>query len=135
MLDIQTAFDNEFNYEVDETVKYCNNCNNRNKFLLKNKLKNKPQILAIILKNECNNTINSLNFLNDLIIEETNSKYFLECFIEFLGNIYSGHYIAYCKKKQKWYVYNDSLVREISEEKIIKKTKPLLLFYRLSNFI
>jgi ubiquitin C-terminal hydrolase len=46
------------------------------------------------------------------------------------GNVLGGHYTAYVKNaNNKWYHYNDTIVQEISSDKIVTP-KAYVLFYR-----
>jgi ubiquitin C-terminal hydrolase len=64
-----------------------------------------------------------------------NCKY--ECYgiINHSGNTMGGHYTAFVKNiNGKWYHYNDMMVNEISEKKVIS-SKAYCLFYRKINKI
>lgn len=46
-----------------------------------------------------------------------------------LGIMGGGHYVAHCKNvDKKWYYYNDSSCREVTEERVIKENG-YCLFY------
>ncbi len=65
---------------------------------------------------------NSENFIYDLFGTGNHS-----------GNVYGGHYTANIKNANgKWYSFNDTLINEISEEKVIT-AHTYCLFYRKKN--
>lgn len=41
----------------------------------------------------------------------------------------SGHYIAYVRRGSRWFLCNDSLVREVNEDKVLQQTSAYMLFY------
>ena len=43
-----------------------------------------------------------------------------------------GHYYAFCKNNDKWYIFNDSQVQEIAEDKIVTP-EAYILFYKRHN--
>ena len=51
------------------------------------------------------------------------------------GNVLGGHYTAYVKNaNDKWYHYNDTIVQEITSDKIVTPGA-YVLFYRKKNVI
>ena len=98
-----------------------------------------PYILIINLKRVGENTIyyheieipftlksNSIEKL-----EKFNKNYELIGFVKHLGDEKDGHNIAYSKNifDNKWYMFNDSIVRE--ENKNLSREKAFLLFYQM----
>jgi ubiquitin C-terminal hydrolase len=47
------------------------------------------------------------------------------------GNENGGHYWSYCKRDDKWFNFNDSVVSEISENKILSSDNYVLFFQRV----
>ena len=68
-------------------------------------------------------------------LNKFNNKYELKGFIKHYGNEKNGHNIAYSKNifDNKWYSYNDKIVREENEHPSIEKS--FLLFYELIDNI
>ena len=51
-----------------------------------------------------------------------------------IGSSNGGHYYSYCKNSNgKWYEYNDSIVREIDEEKLITNNAYCLFYRKINN--
>ena len=48
------------------------------------------------------------------------------------GGVNGGHYHCICKRDDKWYHYNDSIVNEIDKDSIFK-FNPYCLFYKRTN--
>jgi ubiquitin C-terminal hydrolase len=60
----------------------------------------------------------------------TNNNYNLYSFIEYVGNAKTGHYYSYCKNiDNNWYMYNDSHVKLVNINNILKSKNVVLLFY------
>lgn len=59
------------------------------------------------------------------------NRYDLFAIVRHLGSVSGGHYIAYAKSHvtDKWYEFDDSIVTEISEEKV-SKVEAYVLFYK-----
>jgi ubiquitin carboxyl-terminal hydrolase 8 len=103
-----------------------------------------PNVLIIELKRYNNNQqkIHTLvtTPLTNLDLSKYISGYNSENFIYDLfgtgnhsGNVYGGHYTANIKNANgKWYSFNDTLINEISEEKVIT-AHTYCLFYRKKN--
>jgi len=73
--------------------------------------------------------LNGIN-LNNGGAEDPN-KYALQGFSVHSGSLGGGHYFAVCKNqlKKRWYEYNDTHVREISEDEM-KEYSPYIFFYK-----
>jgi len=105
------------------------------------KIWNFPKILIVHFKrfdNNGNKIDNMINFpLNNLNLtkycvgyDKYNSVYDLYGICNHQGSLNGGHYFAYCKNLNgKWYNYNDSSVREISESSVLTSSA-YCLFYR-----
>lgn len=104
-----------------------------------------PNILAIDLKRFNNNSFQKnqihVNFpLKDLDLSKyvigyksKDYKYELYGVCNHSGGTLGGHYTAFVKNaNDKWYEFNDTLVSEISEDRVIS-AKAYVLFYRKIN--
>jgi hypothetical protein len=60
----------------------------------------------------------------------SNEKYELYAVCYHHGSINSGHYTAVCKINEKWYEFNDKIIKEYDEAKIVS-SDAYILFYRL----
>ena len=115
---------------------FCENCQRETKFKIKNQLFKTPLYLIVNLKkgdyknnqNTENNTIISLTETLDLKeyligIDKENSTY------ELYGTILytQGHYAAYCKKNEKWILFDDG---NTSLSSFPQNKKSNLLFYK-----
>lgn len=61
--------------------------------------------------------------------DKASSSYELYAISNHSGHTTGGHYYAFCKNNGKWYNYNDDMVQEINEEKIMT-SNAYVLFYR-----
>jgi len=103
-----------------------------------------PTVLIIHLKRFTNDNKKLHNVINTPIIDVDFSKYvhgynpneyiydlFGTC--NHSGNVYGGHYTANIKNaNDKWYSFNDTLIKEISETSLINE-HTYCLFYRKKN--
>jgi len=103
-----------------------------------------PKILIICLKRFKNFSKNGIyidfpikNFdLKNYCIgyEKNKSKYNLYGICNHSGSLGSGHYYAYCKNKNsKWYEYNDSIIKEISENDLVTSNAYCLFYEKITN--
>tara|TARA_B110000114_G_C15088497_1_gene397334 strand:- start:1749 stop:2702 length:954 start_codon:yes stop_codon:yes gene_type:complete len=99
------------------------------------KLYKTPTIFIINLKrwnnmNKNNTLIHLEEFIDlDLYSNDSQNKYELFGIINHEGNMFGGHYYSFVKKYNKWYLFNDTQIREISFKSIIFKNN-YCLFYR-----
>ena len=129
-IDIKDLFKNYFKTEMIDFETKCEKCNQIEKHKKEMKISHPPEILIISLqrineatqkKNECivnfPDVLNLFDFIDhDLGTKNDDSNYKLFSIINHQGNMNVGHYYTYVKplNKQKWFVFNDSLVREIN---------------------
>ena len=72
--------------------------------------------------------------LNNYVLREKdqNIKYDLIGLINHYGSGKSGHFIAVCKKKDKWFQFNDSEISEFDSKNLINENN-YCLFYKKKN--
>ena len=123
--------------ELDENNEwFCDICLKKQKAIKKLEIYYAPKILIIQLKrfNNSEKIETKVNFpIKDLDLskyvlskdedDDIPIKYDLFAVANHYGTISKGHCTAFCKNslKNKWYEYNDSNVKEISEDNIITK--------------
>ena len=119
---------------------HCNICRSMQNSRYCNLLYSVPTILCIVLNRGKNNNDFKERIMFDFnldlssIIEENRNaaKYYLIGVVCHVGDSsMSGHFFAYCRSHytSKWYLYNDSLVSESNENKILSEMTPYMLFY------
>ena len=123
---------------------YCEKCNMKKNASKRVLLWSTPKILIICLKRFKNNKkiTNKISFpkegldLKEYCIgyDKHDSKYELYGICNHTGNLYGGHYYAYCKNiNSKWYEYNDERVREMNQNESVVTNNAYCLFYRKVN--
>jgi ubiquitin C-terminal hydrolase len=119
---------------------HCNICRSMQNSRYCNLLYSVPTILSIVLNRGKNNAdfkeriLFGLDLdLSSMIEENKNSaKYYLIGVVCHVGDSsMSGHFFAYCRSHytSKWYLYNDAIVSESNENKILSEQTPYILFY------
>lgn len=125
----------------------CNSCTKKVCGLKQFWLWNPPQVLVILLKRFNQYTLSKDNRLINCPIKNfdiqtaihpiqkhgiSKTKYHLQSIINHVGSLNSGHYYTYCIDidSDKWFEFNDSSVREISESNIITPAAYLLYYIR-----
>ena len=126
----------------DSNQIYCNNCHKMSSAEYTSYLTTAPKVLILLLnrgagiqfkiKLEFTTELDITNYVNE---KKGNIKYKLIGVITHLGESgESGHFIAHCLSPidEKWYTYNDSIVKEIGDfqKEIIDLGMPYLLFYQ-----
>ena len=105
-----------------------------------------PEILMITLKrfdgfrykNECfiEFPMHNLNLKKYLVANcdenELNFMYDLYAVVRHSGSLHGGHYTAACKQQNKWYSFDDSIVKEIGEVSV-NSASAYILFYKKKN--
>ena len=131
-----------------DDIFFCERCKNKFKSTKKLEIYNIPKILIIQIKRFNNNSkINTkVNFplynldLSKYVLSfekiKTNNinfeaKYDLFAVANHYGSLIFGHYTAYCKNSlnNKWYEFNDSVIKEIKEDDIVTPNA-YVLFYK-----
>ena len=49
------------------------------------------------------------------------------------GNCFGGHYYSYIKNNNKWFIFNDTNVSEISENKLITNKAYMFFFKKIKK--
>tara|TARA_Y100000992_G_scaffold302444_1_gene276624 strand:- start:141 stop:1172 length:1032 start_codon:yes stop_codon:yes gene_type:complete len=118
--------------------------NNKEEVKKSIKFWNFPEILILNL-NRFNNNNQKINTLVNLDINNLDlSKYVLgynkESFIyevfgicNHSGNCFGGHYYSYIKNNNKWFIFNDTNVSEISENKLITNKAYMFFFKKIKK--
>ena len=111
----------------------CDKCNDMVEANIKRTINKFPKYLIVTLKRYANNN-KKLGCEIDMPMifshPITNKQFHMRGFIYHSGSTGGGHYVYYGNKKDKWYLYNDSSVSNISNEQInnIKKTGYIYLY-------
>ena len=104
---------------LDDNNKYkCDKCNNYVNAKIIREIVKLPKYLIITLKrySNQNNKINrEINMYKEFIMKK---KYELRGIVYHSGTTNGGHYVYYGEKNNNWYLYNDSLVSKINDEKL-----------------
>ena len=128
-------------FEVDDDNKWkCDNCNELVNCEKKNKFWKLSDILIILIKQyDTKNKINKFIEYPDTLNMEAycfnykneSMNYELQSMCIHSGSLGGGHYYAYCKNyiDNMWREYNDTNVKQIAEENVMKQ-KPYCLFYK-----
>lgn len=122
----------------------CVNCRRKTKVTKQLKLDKLPPILTIQLKrfehfNGVSNKIEShvsipLILNMDGYTTSIGKNYELFGIVVHIGSVNTGHYIAYIKKGNFWFKFDDSTVTRVSQEDALG-VKAYLLFYCINEFI
>jgi ubiquitin carboxyl-terminal hydrolase 8 len=136
------------NFEDDEILEGeesypCSICNKKTKQIRKNMIYSLPNYLIFHIERTVNGEKlkNIIDFplnnfeLKDYVLkkEDKDIKYDLIGIINHYGNSGNGgHYIAICKKNDKWFQFNDSDVSEFDSKNLISENT-YCLFYRKNN--
>ena len=151
---------NLFNSEekIEENDYYCTKCKKRVAFFKKMDIYKEPYYLIIHLKrfksnNEINNNyifnifnniknntfidfpIQNLDLTEYILGNNTNKKilYNLIGIINHYGGAFYGHYTANCLNRNKWYKFNDEIVLEMKENKIVTDSAYVLFYQRINQ--
>ena len=122
---------------------FCEKCKKKQKALKKIEIYNAPKILIIQIKrfsqrNKINTKVDfplkNLDISKYILSQPKNRqiKYDLFAVANHYGSLDYGHYTSFCLNSidNKWYEFNDSMVREIKNESDIVTQSAYVLFYR-----
>ena len=143
-LTLDECFEHNRNAEnlTGENQIYCNNCKCNTNAVMYDEIHKAPNVLIIILNRGKGNIFEcDLDFPHAIDLSKyiTNSEspksYELIGVISHLGqSSLEGHFIAYCKHFDGcWYIFNDSIVKQIDENKDFKGI-PYILFYKNTQY-
>lgn len=110
---------NYLNETLDDNNKYkCDSCNNYVNARIEREIIKFPKYLIITLKRYSNQN-SKINKEIEMYKEFTmDKKYELRGIVYHSGSTNGGHYVYYGKKNNIWYLYNDSSVSRINDEKL-----------------
>ena len=125
---------------IGENGIYCNKCLQQRNAFTQEEIYKAPNVLILIINRGKGNAFNcNLDFpmildISNYVQNKNNSPkiYNLIGVISHLGpSSRDGHFIAMCKHFDDcWYLFNDSIVAQLSENEINKKGIPYILFYQ-----
>ena len=141
-IDLSECFDyyQKLDLMTGQNQMYCDICNMNTNTYYGTTVYSLPNYLIINLNRgkgatyKCNvnfpETLNLLNYVTAKQGVTTMKLYAVIC--HYGESSMSGHFIAYCKHRinKKWYIYNDSIVKECKEAKPYNKGMPYILFYQ-----
>jgi ubiquitin C-terminal hydrolase len=116
---------NYMNEQLDSDNKYkCDKCNQSTNAQIDREIIQCPKYLIITLKRYTNldTKIDTQVDINDTITISTN-KYELRGFIYHSGITNGGHYVYFGKREDKWFLFNDSQVSQVSMHDINNVSK------------
>jgi ubiquitin carboxyl-terminal hydrolase 22/27/51 len=143
LIDLQSCFDKYTRVEELDVLYDCSSCNKKTKVtksLLLNKL---PPVLSIQLKRFEHFGVSSKidyhinipmvldvkNYVSNLNYENQITNYELFGIVCHLGNVNTGHYLAYVKNISGiWFKFDDATITRVSEADV-KKVNGYMLFY------
>lgn len=118
----------------------CGGCNLDVKATKHIRIWSSPQVLIILLKRFDAITNVKLDDhvdfpLTGLTIPEQEGSYNLQSVICHIGNIHAGHYYCKCRdvNNDKWYIYNDHSVTNITKDAIVDSKAFVLIYVRSTN--
>lgn len=123
------------NEKLEEDNKYfCDKCNKKTVARKKTVITKWPRNLLILLNRYDNRLINSGNKMDIPFVWRHNYK--LVGGIVHSGNLNGGHYYYFGMKENKWFIFNDSSVRMVSENNINNlKNQAYILHFKMSSNI
>ena len=141
-IDLYECFDyyQKLDLMTGQNQMYCNICNMNTNTYYGTTVYSLPNYLIINLNRgkgatyKCNvnfpEVLNLLNYVTAKHGVTTMKLYAVIC--HYGESSMSGHFIAYCKHRinKKWYIYNDSIVKECKEPNPYNKGMPYILFYQ-----
>ena len=143
-LTLDECFEHNRNAEnlTGENQIYCNKCKCNTNAVMYDEIHKAPNVLIIILNRGKGNIFEcDLDFPHAIDLSkyitnpESPKSYELIGVISHLGqSSLEGHFIAYCKHFDGcWYIFNDSIVKQIDEKKDFKGI-PYILFYKNTQY-
>ena len=72
----------------------------------------------------------SMSAMNKAISENTSLIYDLYGVVNHFGSMSFGHYTAYCKNNDKWFLYDDDSIIEVENLEEIVSDAAYVLFYK-----
>lgn len=123
---------------------FCNHCKTKTECLKRMSIISFPEVLVVHLKRFRHDwgsskltKLVSFPVSSDLDLsgfseEDSHSAYRLSGFVQHMGSIGSGHYVAYCRQKTngQWYLFDDSRVSLVTNISQIEQGEAYVLFFQ-----
>ena len=141
-VDLYECFDyyGKIDLMTGDNQMYCNICKKLNNAFYSTSIYSSPNNFIINLNRgrgavyECKVIFPELlNIFNYVTYKYGNTVFELYAVICHLGpSSMSGHFVAYCKNRidNKWYLYNDGMVKKCTKPYEYRDGMPYILFYR-----
>ena len=141
--DLHSCFKKYTRVEELDVLYECNSCNKRTKVTKRLHLKKLPPVLSIQLKRfehfgvsskidyhiDVPHILDMKNYVSAASYPHQVTKYELFSIVCHLGNVNTGHYLAYVKNSNGiWFKFDDAVITRISEADV-KKVNGYMLFY------
>lgn len=137
-VNLQNCLDSFFRKEELDNKIFCTNCNQLQKKIKYYSIYTLPKYLTITLKRffsyDMGKDVNSKNEtfvsfpLENFQIDSNPVKYNLFAVINHLGTLNGGHYYCFIKIDDKWFLFNDKVVKEIDETKVLTNKAYILIY-------
>jgi ubiquitin C-terminal hydrolase len=138
--------DQYFSTETLDSDYACDKCKNKNRNTISRHIITHPNTLIISLKRFAYDArTQGMKKVTDVVdypleLDITRycmgvgpAKYQLVGCINHTGRINFGHYYAFIKRDNKWYLANDDHVTELDQSRILNNPDAYMLFYELAN--
>ena len=86
--------------------------------------------VALYILNSHEYSRNQTAAMDRILTMLTNTKFNLYGVLNHHGTLTGGHYTAYAKHDDDWYLFDDSRIEKVTESKIITKAAYLLFYER-----
>ncbi|CAD8185002.1 unnamed protein product [Paramecium octaurelia] len=132
---------NSINQSLDEFLKdeliqdyKCDSCHKKKTAIKKTRIIKLPQYLILHLKRfkffpKSNKIIQHVKFS----LESTfcGIKYSLVGIIVHSGSLEQGHYYSYCKRQNKWWLFNDQKIKQVNNIDVLQQQGYILFYQQL----
>ncbi|CAD8088197.1 unnamed protein product [Paramecium primaurelia] len=130
---INQSLDEFLNDELIQDYK-CDNCYQKKTAIKKTKITKLPQYLIIHLKRfkffpKYNKIIQHVKFSFESTFYGIN--YSLVGIIVHSGSLEQGHYYSYCKRQNKWWLFNDQKTKQVNNNDVLQQQAYILFYQQL----